>query len=73
MSFPGHRFGSAQLDDTFLLVGGLDDGGLGPEQVSGGIVQFDPLHYQWVDLVPVLDPPRWGPAVVALPEGFADC
>ncbi len=60
----------AQLEDTFLLVGGFD--GAEGEELDA-IVRFDPLSYQWETLRQRLDVPRRGAAAVAVPADWVEC
>ena len=60
---------SAQLKDTFLVVGGRDEG----NQSLDTIYQFDHLEYRWILKSQRLNTPRYGPGVVALPADYLQC
>ncbi len=62
--------GSAQIGDTFVLVGGEDSSGYPIDS----IYQFDHLNYDWILMDQRLDYPRENyPGVVAVPDEFVSC
>ncbi len=64
---------SAQLEDTFLLVGGYlrRDGGSGVELNT--IYEFDQINYGWILRTQRLQLARDTPGVVALPRNALEC
>ncbi len=64
------RAGTAQLKDTFVMVGG------GNQAFSAvdTILLFDHINYEWIMLDQRLQIPRGNfPGVVAVPDGFLSC
>ncbi len=63
--------GSAQIGDTFVVVGGYSDDEF---DLSDRIYKFDHINYQWILMSQRLQVPReYYPGVVAVPDNFATC
>ncbi len=60
---------AAQLDETFLIVGGVD---VDSYQMDS-IIEFDQINYEWIFRSQKLSTPRITPGAIALPRGFVQC